>query len=137
MACRLEEIPEVGDWVEYKILNDSVIIVRTRSGVKAFHNACRHRGMRLASNHGNCADNGFICPFHGWRFNMDGENTFVFGRKIFSEENLEKARSESGALPARDSGAAAPSSTSTTTRRRCSNVWGPWRSGWMGGTSTS
>jgi carnitine monooxygenase subunit len=91
MACRLEEIPEVGDWIEYKILNDSVIVVCTRSGVKAFHNACRHRGMRLASNHGNCADNGFICPFHGWRFNMDGENTFVFGRKIFSEDNLDKA----------------------------------------------
>jgi nitrite reductase/ring-hydroxylating ferredoxin subunit len=91
MACRLEEIPEIGDWVEYKILNDSVIVVRTQSGVKAFHNACRHRGMRMASHRGNCVNHGFICPFHGWRYNMDGENTFVFGKKIFSEENLEKA----------------------------------------------
>jgi hypothetical protein len=36
MACRPEEIPDVGDWIEYKILNDSVIVVRTNSGVKAF-----------------------------------------------------------------------------------------------------
>src|SRR3954467_11054537 len=49
MACRLEEIPEVGDWVEYKNLDKSVIIVRTKSGIKAFHNACRHRGVQLAS----------------------------------------------------------------------------------------
>jgi phenylpropionate dioxygenase-like ring-hydroxylating dioxygenase large terminal subunit len=92
MACRLEEIPEVGDWVEYKILDKSVILVRTRSGVKAFHNACRHRGVQLASGgHGNCEVQGFVCPFHGWRWNIDGENTFVFCRQMFSEENLQAA----------------------------------------------
>ena len=78
MACRLEEIPDVGDWVEYRNLDKSVIVVRTASGIKAFHNACRHRGVQLASGHGNCSVNGFVCPFHGWRWNMDGENTFVF-----------------------------------------------------------
>ena len=91
MAARLEEIPAVGDWVEYRILDKSVIVVRTKSGVKAFHNACRHRGVQLASGHGNCATTGFICPFHGWRFNMDGECTFVFNRQIFSPEQLEQA----------------------------------------------
>jgi carnitine monooxygenase subunit len=91
MACRLEEIPEIGDWVEYKILTKSVIVIRTKDGVKAFHNACRHRGVQLATGQGNCKREGFICPFHGWRWNMDGENTFVFGRSIFSEENLDKA----------------------------------------------
>src|ERR1051326_8153310 len=54
MACRLEEIPEVGDWMEYKILDRSVIVVRAKSGVKAFHNACRHRGVLLAKGQGNC-----------------------------------------------------------------------------------
>ena len=91
MACRLEEIPEVGDYVEYAILDKSVIVVRTRTGVKAFHNACRHRGVRLATGPGNCRTKGFVCPFHGWRFNLDGENTFVFGRQVFSEELLDKA----------------------------------------------
>ena len=91
MACRLEEIPEVGDWVEYKILDNSVIVVRTRTGVKAFHNACRHRGVQLAVGRGNCEVQGFTCPFHGWRWNIDGENTFVFGRSIFDEADLEKA----------------------------------------------
>ena len=91
MACRLEEIPEVGDYVEYRNLDKSVIVVRTKTGVKAFHNACRHRGVQLVSGHGSCKTKGFICPFHGWRWNMDGRNTFVFAREIFTPESLEKA----------------------------------------------
>ena len=91
MACRLEEIPEIGDYTEYTILDRSVILVRTKNGVKAFHNACRHRGVRLATGPGNCKGQGFICPFHGWRWNTEGENTFVFGKQVFSPELLEKA----------------------------------------------
>jgi phenylpropionate dioxygenase-like ring-hydroxylating dioxygenase large terminal subunit len=91
MAARLEEIPEVGDYVEYRNLDKSVIVVRTKTGVKAFHNACRHRGVQLVSERGNCRTKGFICPFHGWRWNMEGENTFVFGKQIFTGDLLEKA----------------------------------------------
>jgi nitrite reductase/ring-hydroxylating ferredoxin subunit len=89
MACRLEQINELGDWMEYANLGKSVIIVRTKEGVKAFHNACRHRGVQLAAGHGNCHGKGFICPFHGWRWNMDGKNTFVYGRHMFSEHQLD------------------------------------------------
>lgn len=91
MAARLEEIPEVGDYVVYQILDKSVIIVHTKCGIKAFHNACRHRGVRLANGSGNCKVKGFICPFHGWRWNAEGENTFVFAKHIFSEEAMNKA----------------------------------------------
>lgn len=92
MACRLEEIPNVGDYVEYRILDKSVIIVNTRTGIKAFHNACRHRGVQLVRDgeSGNCKTRGFICPFHGWRWNTEGENTFVFGKQIFSESVLDQ-----------------------------------------------
>ncbi len=98
MACRLEQIPDVGDWVEYSNVGHSVLIVRTASGVKAFHNACRHRGVPIAGGYGNdegkvasgnCSKSGFVCPFHGWRWNMDGENTLVYGKHLFSERQLE------------------------------------------------
>ena len=98
MACREEQIAEVGDWIEYENVGKSVIVVRTASGVKAFHNACRHRGVPFAGGstvgashptaHGNCARSGFVCPFHGWRWNMDGENTLVYGKHLFSERQL-------------------------------------------------
>lgn len=94
MACRLEQIPNPGDWIEYSNLDQSVLVMRTRTGVKAFHNACRHRGVPIAggkgNEHGNCAKTGLICPFHGWRWNMDGENTFVYGKHLFSERQLEQ-----------------------------------------------
>jgi nitrite reductase/ring-hydroxylating ferredoxin subunit len=91
MACRLEQIPHVGDWMEYSNLGKSVVVVRTRDGVKAYHNACRHRGVKLAEGHGNCETQGFTCPFHGWRWNMEGKNTFVYGRSKFSEHQLDQA----------------------------------------------
>ena len=91
MACRLEEIPNTGDWVEYRNLDKSVIVVNTKNGVKAFLNACRHRGVQLASGHGNCAKTGFICPFHGWRWDAEGRNTFVYGRQIWNDELLSHA----------------------------------------------
>ena len=92
MACRLEEIPEVGDYTVYNLLEHSVILINTKNGVKAFKNACRHRGLRLAHGPGNCRDDGFVCPFHGWRWNAEGENTFVFGRHFFEEDILERAQ---------------------------------------------
>lgn len=90
MACRLEMIPNLGDWVEYSILGRSVIVTRTKTGVRAFHNACRHRGVQLVptGSHGNCKTQGFICPFHGWRWNGEGKNTFVYGRHLFDESLL-------------------------------------------------
>ena len=98
MACRLEQIPDLGDWVEYSNVGHSVLIVRTAGGVKAFLNACRHRGVPIAGGYGNdcgkvasgnCEKTGFICPFHGWRWNMEGENTFVYGSHLFSQRQLD------------------------------------------------
>ncbi|MDK2758743.1 MAG: Rieske 2Fe-2S domain-containing protein, partial [Blastomonas fulva] len=62
MACRTEQLPNVGDWIEYSNLGQSVIVVRTSKGIRAFHNACRHRGLPLteAGGHGNCKTAGFI-----------------------------------------------------------------------------
>lgn len=94
MACRLEMIPEVGDWVEYTNVGKSVLVVRTHDGVKAYQNHCRHRGVPIAggsgADHGNCSKSGFICPFHGWRWNMDGESTFVYGKEMFQADLLDK-----------------------------------------------
>ena len=42
------EIPEPGDFFTVEIGPDSIIIVRDDDlAVRAFHNVCRHRGLRL------------------------------------------------------------------------------------------
>jgi phenylpropionate dioxygenase-like ring-hydroxylating dioxygenase large terminal subunit len=91
MACRLEEIPEVGDFTEYTILDKSVIVINTPTGIRAYQNACRHRGVRLVNGPGTLGEGGFICPFHGWRWNAQGECTFVFGKQIFDEGVLDES----------------------------------------------
>ena len=88
MACRLEEIPEPRDFVEYEFLDQSVIVLRTDDmGVVAFQNACRHRGVKVVEGSGTCAS-GFRCPFHGWCYGLDGKNTAVTQRRTFAEHNL-------------------------------------------------
>jgi Rieske 2Fe-2S family protein len=48
MACRLEEIPQPRDFVEYEFLDQSVIVLRGDDmSVRAFQNVCRHRGGRV------------------------------------------------------------------------------------------
>jgi phenylpropionate dioxygenase-like ring-hydroxylating dioxygenase large terminal subunit len=71
MACREEEIPEVGDHVVYEIATDSLLVVRTAPGeIRAFHNACLHRGRLLRDCGGRVEE--FRCPFHGWTWCLDG-----------------------------------------------------------------
>lgn len=71
MACREEEIPEVGSYTVYDITDKSYLVVRTAPDtIKAFYNACRHRGRQLRERPGRSHD--LRCPFHGWCWNLDG-----------------------------------------------------------------
>ena len=70
MACREEHIPEVGSYVLYDIAGDSYLIVRTREGIKAYVNACLHRGRALKDYDGRCSE--FRCSFHGFTWRLDG-----------------------------------------------------------------
>jgi phenylpropionate dioxygenase-like ring-hydroxylating dioxygenase large terminal subunit len=91
MACRVEEIPQPHDFVEYEFLDQSIVVVRTDDlGVRAFQNACRHRGVRVVQGRGRC-ERGFTCPFHGWCYGPDGTNTAVRQRRTFAEHNLDPA----------------------------------------------
>jgi phenylpropionate dioxygenase-like ring-hydroxylating dioxygenase large terminal subunit len=87
MACYLSEIPNPGDYITYQILDKSIVVVRVDdTTVKAFHNACRHRGMALVEGSGNLKS-GFTCPFHGWCYGLDGANTYLYQPDLFNETN--------------------------------------------------
>lgn len=71
VACRSEEIPRPGDFVEYQIARQSLIVVRTaQDTIRSFHNVCQHRGRRLVNGSGNTK--GFRCGYHGWRYDLNG-----------------------------------------------------------------
>jgi phenylpropionate dioxygenase-like ring-hydroxylating dioxygenase large terminal subunit len=71
MACREEDVPNVGDCHIYEVVNKSLIVVRTaEKEIKAFHNVCLHRGRKLLTINGH--RNEFRCPYHGMTWNCDG-----------------------------------------------------------------
>ena len=88
-AARLDEIPEAGDFTVYDIGDQSVLLVRVDAAtVKAYHNFCPHRGTALGEGCGTFANGHIICPFHGWRWNLRGENQYVLERQEFRNGQL-------------------------------------------------
>ncbi len=65
------EIRQPGSWTVLDLLGPSILLVRGLDGrVRAFHNACRHRGLRLVRRTGEGRE--IACPYHGWRYTLDG-----------------------------------------------------------------
>ncbi len=74
VACREEEIAEVGDFCEYLIGDQSILVVRSEPDVVgAFHNTCLHRGTRLAEGSGRFDNECIRCRYHAWRYDLDGK----------------------------------------------------------------
>lgn len=91
MATRVDAIPEPGDYTVYDIGHQSVIILRTDDNhIKAFNNACPHRGTALAEGCGEFEKSRIICPFHGWRWDLDGRNQYVLEQQQFRDGKLSK-----------------------------------------------
>ncbi|HLU56122.1 MAG TPA: Rieske 2Fe-2S domain-containing protein [Pseudonocardia sp.] len=66
------EIPQPGDYVVRRVLEDSFIVARGEDGeVRALFNMCLHRGMQVCrAEMGNASH--FRCPYHGWSYRNDG-----------------------------------------------------------------
>lgn len=72
LAAVTSDIREAGDYTLYQHGHEEFLIVRQDDlSIKAFYNACPHRGNRVCQ-----VDRGagisFTCPFHGWRFGVNG-----------------------------------------------------------------
>jgi phenylpropionate dioxygenase-like ring-hydroxylating dioxygenase large terminal subunit len=72
-ACREEEVAEVGQFCEYQIGDQSILVVRSsHESIEAFHNTCLHRGTRLAEGTGRFDEACIRCRYHAWRYALDG-----------------------------------------------------------------
>jgi phenylpropionate dioxygenase-like ring-hydroxylating dioxygenase large terminal subunit len=67
------EVPEPGDYVLRRIVDDSFIVVRDEEGqVRVLANMCLHRGMQVCrAEVGNASH--FRCPYHAWTYKNTGE----------------------------------------------------------------
>ena len=85
LAGTVRDIPEAGDYATFEIGPESVLLIRQKSGeIIARYNVCTHRGTRLREpGLGHAAS--FVCPFHGWRFGIDGALEAVHDPESFPQ----------------------------------------------------
>lgn len=70
--CPSAALPEVGSYIAREAAGTPVVAVRGPDGtVRAFRNACRHRGMTVAEGSG--CSRALVCRYHGWVYNLAGE----------------------------------------------------------------
>ena len=80
--CPSAALPENGSYVARIAAGTPLVVVRDPEGVvRAFVNVCRHRGMQVAKGAG-CAK-GFVCPYHGWAYGLDGQLKHIPGKEGF------------------------------------------------------
>ncbi len=74
VAGRVDELPEVGDWKEYRLYDQSYLVVRGKDKkIRGFVNACRHRGNVLCREKKGHSNGRFTCPYHIWSYGLDGK----------------------------------------------------------------
>jgi phenylpropionate dioxygenase-like ring-hydroxylating dioxygenase large terminal subunit len=68
---RVDQVPEPGDWYAIEIVDEPLLVTRTKDGaIKVLSAVCRHRGMVVAEGKGNATK--FQCPYHHWTYALDG-----------------------------------------------------------------
>jgi phenylpropionate dioxygenase-like ring-hydroxylating dioxygenase large terminal subunit len=63
---------KAGDFIANSDCGLPILVVRQKDDtIKAFINACRHRGAKVCAGEQGSAKV-FSCPYHGWTYNQDG-----------------------------------------------------------------
>ena len=82
--CPSAALEEPGSYVARTAAGTPLLVTRGKDGVvRAFINACRHRGMQVVDGSG-CA-NAFTCPYHAWTYNLNGALKSIPGRSGFAD----------------------------------------------------
>jgi Rieske 2Fe-2S family protein len=69
---RAEHLPNPGDYVTPEVAGERPIVIRGTDGrLRAFANACRHRGTELLEGSGTVRG-AIKCPYHAWTYGFDG-----------------------------------------------------------------
>lgn len=80
IACRETDIPEVGDYATYDILDDTILVVRAGpepDDIYAAYNVCQHRGRKLMREEKGKVGARILCKYHGWQYDLEGKLVHV------------------------------------------------------------
>jgi phenylpropionate dioxygenase-like ring-hydroxylating dioxygenase large terminal subunit len=92
------QIREPGDYFTHDLTGVPILVVRRPDGVAVAHlNSCRHRGAKVTSQPAGSGCRRFICPYHAWSYDLDGQLHSVTEKRCFP--NLVQAQSGLVSLP--------------------------------------
>ena len=81
--CPSAGLPENGSYIARRASGTPLLVVRGEDGVvRAFINACKHRGMKVADGSG-CKKKAFVCPYHAWAYGLNGKLKNIPGQEAF------------------------------------------------------
>lgn len=86
--CPSAALPDTGSYIARKAAGTPLVVARGRDGqVRAFINACRHRGMQVAAGSG--CSRAFVCPYHAWTYDLEGKLKGLRGQEAFPDVDLD------------------------------------------------
>ena len=85
VAAHSTDLPDAHSFRTVRLPNNEAVLVRQPNGtVKAFVNACRHRGSRLVTDEAG-SSRVFTCGYHGWAYKPDGSLAAVTRERNFGD----------------------------------------------------
>jgi phenylpropionate dioxygenase-like ring-hydroxylating dioxygenase large terminal subunit len=86
--CPSAALPDNGSFIARTASGTPLLVVRGEDGVvRAFINACKHRGMKVADGSG-CKKKAFVCPYHAWAYDLNGKLKNIPGQEAFPEIDI-------------------------------------------------
>jgi len=73
MVCAASQVASPGAWATHDHSGVPILVARGQDGVlRAFINACRHRGARVAEGACGQGRRNLVCPYHSWTYELTG-----------------------------------------------------------------
>ena len=83
------ELQEIGNYITLNVGLCPIVIIRSKNGeIKAYHNVCRHRGLKLfEDSSGKIETQNIKCLYHGWSYDTNNGN-LKFARDMDENKNF-------------------------------------------------
>lgn len=86
------QIPNAGDFWTFQIGRQPMVMVRAEdSRIHVLYNRCPHRGVQVCGARSGNQGTALTCPYHSWRFHLDGSIESVPLEKGYRDTRFDKA----------------------------------------------
>jgi len=103
VATLSARLPEPGSVLAHDGYGVPLLLTRDKDGqVRAFLNACKHKGSKVVEDCEPHKAGRLVCPYHAWTYKLDGQLMGVPRQETFA--NLDKSTRGLTQLPCKESG---------------------------------